>query len=469
MQAKRRLIGDRAFYAMVLAVAVPIMVQHGITSFVNLLDNVMVGRVGTEEMSGVAIANQLIMIFELGIFGGLSGAGIFAAQYFGSGNLEGVRNAFRIKLYIGLSVCLAAIAVFLFFGRDLVMLFLQGEADVGDPETTAGHALGYLRIMLLGFIPFMLAQVYASTLKECGETLLPMKAAVAAVFTNLVLNYILIFGKLGFPAMGGLGAAAATVVSRFVELGIVLIGAHRHPDRYAFMQKLYRTLLVPAPLLRSVLVKGLPLLANELLWSGSMAVLSQCYSLRGLSVVAAMNITTTVTNLFSVVMMAMGNAVAIIVGQQLGSGDLERAKDTDRKLIFFSFCLTILIGAILSLLSPYIPRIYKTEAAVQELAYLLILCAALTMPIDSLAVTGYFTIRSGGKTLITFLFDSAYSWVITIPLAWCLVHFTNLPIVPLYFIVRFSGIIKSGLGLVLVHKGRCPQNHPRRAMIHPKT
>ena len=458
MQTKRRLIGDRAFYAIVLSVAVPIMVQHGITSFVNLLDNVMVGRVGTEEMSGVAIANQLIMIFELGIFGGLSGAGIFAAQYFGSGNLEGVRNAFRIKLYIGLFVCLAAIAVFLFFGRDLVMLFLQGEADVGDPETTAGHALGYLRIMLLGFIPFMLAQVYASTLKECGETLLPMKAAVAAVFTNLVLNYILIFGKLGFPAMGGLGAAAATVVSRFVELGIVLIGAHRHPDRYAFMQKLYRTLLVPAPLLRSVLVKGLPLLANELLWSGSMAVLSQCYSLRGLSVVAAMNITTTVTNLFSVVMMAMGNAVAIIVGQQLGSGDLERAKDTDRKLIFFSFCLTILIGAILSLLSPYIPRIYKTEAAVQELAYLLILCAALTMPIDSLAVTGYFTIRSGGKTLITFLFDSAYSWVVTIPLAWCLVHFTNLPIVPLYFIVRFSGIIKSGLGLVLVHKGIWCQN-----------
>ncbi len=458
MQTKRRLIGDRAFYAMVLSVAVPIMVQHGITSFVNLLDNVMVGRVGTEEMSGVAIANQLIMIFELGIFGGLSGAGIFAAQYFGSGNLEGVRNAFRIKLYIGLFVCLAAIAVFLFFGRDLVMLFLQGEADVGDPETTAGHALGYLRIMLLGFIPFMLAQVYASTLKECGETLLPMKAAVAAVFTNLVLNYILIFGKLGFPAMGGLGAAAATVVSRFVELGIVLIGAHRHFDRYAFMQKLYRTLLVPAPLLRSVLVKGLPLLANELLWSGSMAVLSQCYSLRGLSVVAAMNITTTVTNLFSVVMMAMGNAVAIIVGQQLGSGDLERAKDTDRKLIFFSFCLTILIGAILSLLSSYIPRIYKTEAAVQELAYLLILCAALTMPIDSLAVTGYFTIRSGGKTLITFLFDSAYSWVITIPLAWCLVHFTNLPIVPLYFIVRFSGIIKSGLGLVLVHKGIWCQN-----------
>ena len=458
MQGKRRLIGDRAFYAMVLAVAVPIMVQHGITSFVNLLDNVMVGRVGTEEMSGVAIANQLIMVFELGIFGGLSGAGIFAAQFFGSGNLEGVRNAFRIKLYIGLFVCFAAIAVFLFFGRDLVMLFLQGEADVGSTEVTANHALGYLRIMLLGFIPFMLAQVYASTLKECGETLLPMKAAVAAVFTNLVLNYVLIFGKLGFPAMGGLGAAAATVVSRFVELGIVLIGAHRHSDRYAFMQKLYRTLLVPSPLLRSVLVKGLPLLANELLWSGSMAMLSQCYSLRGLSVVAAMNINSTVMNLFSVVMMAMGNAVAIIVGQQLGSGDLERAKDTDRKLIAFSFVLSLVVGGILASLSGVIPLIYRTEDTVRGLAAQLLRVTALSMPIDCFAVTCYFTIRSGGKTLITFLFDSAYSWVVTIPIAFCLVHFTGLTIVSVFLIVRLSAVIKAVIGIILVRSGFWCQN-----------
>ena len=458
MQAKRRLIGDRAFYAMVLAVAVPIMVQNGITSFVNLLDNIMVGRVGTEQMSGVAIANQLIMIFDLGIFGGLSGAGIFAAQFFGSGNLEGVRNTFRIKLYIGLFVVLAAAAVFLGFGRPLVMLFLQGDADVGDPEATARHALGYMRIMMLGFLPFMVTQVYASTLKECSETFLPMKAAVAAVLTNLILNYILIFGKLGLPAMGGLGAAAATVISRFVELTIVLFGTHRHPDRYGFAQGLYRTMLVPLPLLRGILAKGLPLLANELLWAGSMAILTQCYSLRGLSVVAATNITNTVTNLFSVVMMAMGNAVAIIVGQQLGSGDLERAKDTDRKLIAFAVGLSILVGCILALVSPYIPLIYKTEDAVRELASLLLLVAALAMPIDAVALTSYFTIRSGGKTFLTFLFDSAYSWVLTIPLAWCLVHFTTLPIVPLYFIVRFSGIVKCAIGLILVHSGFWCQN-----------
>ena len=238
----------------------------------------------------------------------------------------------------------------------------------------------------------------------------------------------------------------------------MLLGVHRRTEKYAFAKELYRTLLVPGPLLRSVLTKGLPLLANELLWSGSMAVLSQCYSLRGLSVVAAMNITMTVTNLFSVVMMAMGNAVAIIVGQQLGSGDLERARDTDRKLIAFSVTISVAVGIVLGVLSPFIPRIYKTETLVQELASMLLLVGAMEMPINAIAITSYFTIRSGGKTFITFLFDSAYSWVFTIPLAYCLVHFTALPIVTLFFIVRFSGIVKSVIGLVLVHSGFWCQN-----------
>ena len=244
----------------------------------------------------------------------------------------------------------------------------------------------------------------------------------------------------------------------FVELFIVLLDTHRRPDRYSFVRGRYRTLLVPASLLRSIMAKGIPLLANELLWAGSMAMLSQCYSLRGLSVVAAMNITTTVTNLFSVVLMAMGNSVAIIVGQQLGSGDLDRARDTDRKLIAFAVALSILVGGILALVSPYIPLIYKTESMVRKLASTLLLIGALEMPIDALAVTGYFTIRSGGKTFLTFLFDSAYSWILTIPLAWCLVHFTALPIVPLFFIVRFSNIVKGAIGLILVHSGFWCQN-----------
>ena len=438
---------------MVLAVTVPIVVQNSITCFVSLLDNIMVGRVGTEQMSGVAIANQLIMVFELSIFGGISGAGIFAAQFFGHGDLEGVRNAFRIKLFTGLLVAAAAIVIFLLLGERLIRQFLMGAADVGDVDATAAFGLRYLRIIMISFIPFALTQVYSSTLKETGETVLPMTASIIAVLLNLVLNYLLIFGKLGLPAMGGSGAAVATVISRFVELGVVSLGTHRRAERYQFARGLYRTLRVPAALLWNVVRKGVPLLANELLWSSGMAILNQCYSLRGLSVVAGINISSTIVNLFSVVMMAMGNAVAIIVGQQLGAGDMEKARDTDRKLIAFAVGVSVAVGALLALAAPFIPRIYNTEDAVRLLATQFMMVSGCVMPINAFSLTSYFTLRSGGKTIITFLFDSAYTWVLTIPLAYCLAHFTALPIVPVYLIVQLSGLVKCAVGFILVKKG----------------
>lgn len=453
MRNERKLIGNRAFYAMVLAVAVPIVVQNGISSFVNLLDNVMVGRVGTEQMSGVAIANQLIMIFDLGVFGGLSGAGIFTAQFYGHGDLAGVRDTLRIKLYVALAVTGAAMAGLLLFGDALIGRFLQGAGDVGDPAATAAYGLRYMRIILIGLIPFALTQTYATTLKETGETVLPMKASVAAVLTNLGLNYVLIYGKLGLPAMGCAGAAVATVISRYVELGIIVISTHRNPGAYAFAKGLYRTLRVPGRLFGSVIVRGLPLLCNELLWSSGMAVLNQCYSLRGLSVIAALNISTTVSNLFAVVMMAMGNAVAIIVGQQLGAGDMEKARDTDRKLIAFAVAVSAVVGLVMAAVAPLIPRIYNTEEAVRVLAASLLAVSGFVLPINAFALTSYFTMRSGGKTLLTFAFDSAYTWVLTIPVAYCLVHFTALTIVPVFWIVQLSNLVKCAIGFVLLRKG----------------
>lgn len=454
----RSLIGNRAFYAMVMAVTVPMVVQNGITCFVGLLDNVMVGRIGTEQMSGVAIANQLIMIFELGVFGSISSAGIFAAQFFGYGDIAGVRSAFRIKLYVGMAVSVVGILVFLLFGDGLIARFLQGGGDVGDVDATARYAREYLNIMLLSFLPFMLAQVYSSTLKETAETMLPMKASITAVLVNLVLNWVLIFGKLGMPALGSNGAAIATVVSRVLELAVVAVGTHRAAHRHTFAQGLYSSLRVPRALLVEVLKKGAPLLANELLWSCGMAVLSQCYSLRGLSVVAAVNICSTITHLFSVITMALGTAVSIIVGQQLGAGDMEKARDTDYKLLAFAVAVSAAVGLLLAAASPYIPGVYNTEELVRRLATQLILVSAVTLPIMAFAHVCYFTMRSGGKTVITFLFDCAYTWVISIPLAWALAHFTAMPIVPLFLLVRLSDLIKCAVGFVLVKKGVWLQN-----------
>lgn len=446
----RKLIGDRAFYRKLFAVMTPVLIQNVITNFVSLLDNVMVGQVGTEPMSGVAIVNQLMFVFNLCIFGGLAGAGIFTAQFYGKGDHEGVRHTFRAKLYIAIGSILIFAAVFLTRGEQLISLFLhQGEENL-DLAATLRYGRDYMLVMLLGMPPFAVMQVYASTLRETGETLLPMKAGVIAVFVNLVLNYILIFGKLGAPALGVEGAAIATVIARFTECFIVIGWTHLHRERNPFIQGAYRSLRVPAQLVKQIVVLGMPLLINEVFWSGGMTVLNQCYSLRGLEVVSAINISTTVSNLFFCAFLSMGTTVSIVIGQLLGAGELEKAVDEDRKLIAFSVALCVVVGIVMALIAPLVPEIYNTTPMVKRLAAELLFVSAAMMPVNAFTNSCYFTLRSGGKTIITFIFDSAFVWVICIPTAFALSRFTDMAILPMFIIVQALDLIKCVVGFYLV-------------------
>lgn len=448
-----RLVGDREFYKRTLLVAVPIMIQNGITNFVNLLDNIMVGRIGTEQMSGVAITNQLMFVFHLSIFGAISGAGIFSAQFYGKGDHEGIRYTMRFKWIISMVILAIALGLFFVFGEQLIMCYLQGSSDVGDVAQTLQYGQQYLALIMLEMLPFAVVQIYASTMRETGETVLPMMAGIVAVVVNLLGNYLLIFGKFGCPMLGVRGAAIATVLSRLVECAIVILWAHTNKKKAPYAAGLYRGFRIPRQLTLQILVKGTPLLINEFLWAGGMAVLAQCYSLRGLSVVAALNISNTISNVFNVVFIAMGSAVSIIVGQLLGAGRIEEAKDTDAKLIVFSVELCVVVGALMALVSPLFPKIYDTQDVVRHLATELICVTALCMPIQAFVNSAYFTLRSGGKTIITFIFDSAFVWTVSIPLAYCLSRFTALPIVPLYLACQLIDIIKCIIGFIFVKKG----------------
>lgn len=449
----KKYIGDKKFYRMVLAVAVPIMIQNGITNFVSLLDNIMVGQIGTEQMSGVAIVNQLVFVFNICIFGGVSGAGIFTAQYHGCGDHKGVRNTFRLKLLICFVITAIGLLVFAGFGEQLISFYLHDTGDSRQLEATLLYACKYMRIMMIELIPFAIIQVYSGTLRETGETMLPMKAGIAAVLVNLTLNYILIFGKFGAPVLGVEGAAIATMVSRFIELFIVAGWTHKHKETHLFMEGAYRSLKVPGDLAIKIIVTGTPLMLNEALWSFGQAILMQCYSVRGLSVVAAFNISSTISNVFNVVFIALGNAVGIIVGQLLGAGKLEEAKDTDRKLIFFSTTGCAVIGMIMSLFSPLFPMLYNTAKDIRLLATRLIIISSICMPIYAFVNVAYFTLRCGGKTLVTFFFDSVYAWLVNIPLAYVLSRYTGLHIVPLFFTCQFIDIVKCIIGYILVKKG----------------
>lgn len=438
---------------MALTVAVPIMIQNGITNFVGLLDNIMVGRIGTEQMSGIAIVNQLLLVFNLAVFGAISGVGIFGAQFFGCGDHKGVRQTFRFKLYICAGIVLLGILALLVGGEQLIMLYLHGEDNGAALQATLEYGKQYLWVMLIGLAPFTVEEVYASTLRECGETRVPMVAGAVAVLVNLALNYLLIFGKLGFPVLGVVGAAIATVISRYVQMVIVIAWTHTHAARMPFIVGAFRKVPIPGQLTANIVKMGTPLLCNEILWAAGMAVLNQCYSLRGLEAVAAQNISGTISNLFNVVFMAMGSCIAIIVGQLLGAGKMEEAQDTDRKLIVFSVLSCFVLGGLMVVLAPLFPQFYNTSDQVKELAVWLLRIAACCMPLYAFVHASYFTLRSGGKTIITFLFDSVYLWCVSIPLAYVLSRFTTLPMAPLYLCCQIIDIIKCIIGFILIKKG----------------
>lgn len=453
LKVKNKLIGNRGFYRRVVAIMLPMLIQNLVTNVVTLLDNVMVGRVGTLQMSAVAIVNQLIFVFSLCIFGGLAGAGIFSAQYAGAKDNAGVRYCFRIKMVIAIVMFSLALCVFIPFSESLISMYLADGTTKAEAVATMKYATEYFNVMLVGLLPFAVSQVYSSTLREIGETKLPMIASVTAILVNLVFNYFLIFGKFGFPKLGVVGAAIATVLSRFVETGIIMVVTFIKRKSYEFIKGAYRSIYVPKVLLKDIITKGTPLLINEFLWSAGMAVMLQCYSARGLNVVAALNISNTVNNLFNVVFLTMGNAVAIIVGQHLGANEIKEAKDSAWKLIALAVATCAVMGGAMAVSAPFIPEIYNTEATVKFMATEFLFVVAALMPIYAFAHNCYFTIRSGGRTGVTFLFDSAFTWIVAVPFAYVLAHFTDLPILPLYILVQSLEFVKCVVGFILIKKG----------------
>ena len=444
---------NKALFKSVLLIALPIMVQNGFTNFVSLLDNIMVGRLGTEPMSGVAIVNQILFVYNLCIFGATSGAGIFTSQFVGKADVEGIRNTFRFKLLLGMALTLAAVLIIVLSGSNLIMFFLNDANDGGDLSLALSNAETYMRIMLLGLPAFCVVQSYSSTLRECGQTLVPMKAGVAAVLVNLVFNYLLIYGKLGFPQLGVSGAAIATVLSRYVEALIVVLWTHRHTDQQPFAKGLYRTLLVPRTLVSRITRKGLILLVNETLWAVGLTLVSQCYSMRGLNAVAGVNIANTLNNLFKVVFLAFGSSVGIIIGQMLGAGEMEKAKETDRKIIMFSVFVSSIVGLLMVSLAWIFPKLYNTSDAARAIATSLIVVQGICLPMDAYKNATYFTLRSGGRTFITFMFDGFSVIALNYPIAYFLSRFTSLGVLWIFICVQFGSLVHCIVGTILVHKG----------------
>ncbi len=450
---RNRFFAEPSYYKKVLYLVLPMILQAAVTNFVSLVDNIMVGQIGTVQMSGVSIVNQYIFIFNLTVFGAVSGPGIFGTQFFGKKDAEGQKYTVRFRVLSALVIIAAGLILFLFFQEPLIRLFLSADDDPQLVEETLKYGIQYMDVVLFSIIPFALGQVYASAVRECGKTQIPMIASFLAVGVNLILDYCLIFGAFGLPKMGVAGAALATVIAKCIEALVIIIWAHTHPKENPYIPGLYRGFRIPGDLFKRILIKSLPLLINEFLWSLGVAVMAQCYSVRGLEVVAARNIASTINNMFNVVYIQMGAAIGILIGQLLGAGRHEEARLRAGHLTTFSLILAGIVALLLIPVAFIFPGVYNTEDSVKALAAGFILIQAAATPMWSYTNASYFILRSGGKTGITFLFDFGFTWFLQIPLAFCLSRFTSLPILPLFAVVTWSEAVKILIGYLMVRSG----------------
>lgn len=444
---------DKSYIKKLLMIAIPIMVQNGISNFVNLLDNLMIGRVGTNALSGVAIANQLTFVFYLVIFGATAGVGIFTAQYKGKGDDEGIRYSFRFKIVFN-TVISAICALILLFGSPfLINLFLLGEGNPADAAETLQIGIDYMNVIIISLIPIGITQAYAGTLRDLGSTKVPMYASMAAIAVNLVGNWILIYGHFGLPALGAVGAAIATVISRFVELSILIIYTGKHSAAFPFIRGAFTNFRIPKDLVWKFFIKALPLMFNETMWSLGMTTINQCYSYRSLDAVAALNIESTIWNLMGVAFIAMGEAVGIMMGHILGAGELEDAKQKAYKMRRVTVVCGLIFGVIMACIAPFFPMLYNTTEYIRHLATNFILICAFMMPFCSYTHASYFIMRSGGNAFLTVLFDSVYTWVLVVPLAFCLSRFTSMSVTWMLFLVHAMEIVKCTIAFFFVRSG----------------
>lgn len=441
--------GDKKFYINTLTLVIPIIIQNLITNFVSMLDNIMVGQLGTCQMNGVSIINQYIFIFNISVFGCIAGPSIFGSQFFGRGDTKGQRDSFRFRLLVSSVFLLIAFAILTLFPTELINLFISPDDSPQMRIATLSFATEYMWIIMFSLPPFIISQVYSSTLRECGNTKVPMYSSLAAVIVNLVLDYALIFGELGCPRLGVAGAAIATAIAKLIEACIVVFWVHIHAIDNKYIIGAYKSFKIAPKLFKEMTRKSLPLLFNEILWVIGISATAQCFSVRGLDVVAARNIAGTITNLFGVVYIQLGTGIGLIVGSTLGAGKTEEAIDEARKLRVFSIIVGLFVCICMLPFAWFFPDIYNTQQNIRHLAGFIIIVHSFAMPLWAYSNACYFELRSGGQTFVTFLFDFVFTWVLMIPLTVYLSYFTTVDIHIIIAVTAYIEIIKTIIGYYL--------------------
>lgn len=439
----KEVIKDPVFIKRTLMIAVPLMLQQLIVSSVNLVDNLMVGQLGDLSLSAVSSANRFYFIAQTGINGLVAACTIFLAQYHGAENEEKMRESYRFSLVSSYLLCSVFFIAAILFPNEIIRFFIKNEEIV---------LIGtqYLRIACLSYLPMVLSLATSSAMRAMGNTKTPLFISMFSVFTNVVLDYVLIFGEFGFPALGVEGAAIATVMARVLEMTLYMLALKKMD--MPFKTRVTDLFHFTFDLAKNITKKAVPLCTNEILWSSGMATLMKLYSTRGVIANTAYSMTTTIADLFFVLFAGMATASTVMIGTSLGANRIDEARDNGYKLIVFSMLLSLVFAAVMFGSSFLVPSLYNVSKEASDLASNFLRVESCLFWLYMFNTQCYFTLRAGGDTKSTMFMDSGFMWTFNLPLVTLLAYATDISIILLFVAGQCTDFVKAIISYKLVKK-----------------
>ncbi|MFA5523459.1 MAG: MATE family efflux transporter [Tissierellales bacterium] len=431
---------DMDFYKKLTNIALPITLQNLIMSSVNMVDTLMITQLGDANIAAVGLANQVFFFFALILFGVNSGSSIFVAQFWGKKDVKNIRRILGLALLIcgAISIIFTIGALFV---PHLIMQLFTRERDVVE------IGVQYLRVISLSYLVTAVSFTFNFALRSVGQAKVPMFVSIVALVINTVFNYLLIFGKFGFPEMGAAGAALATLLSRVVEMVLVLYITYR--TRNPLAAKLHELIDISKGFVVKYFKTAAPVIINEFFWSLGTVMYSVAYARIGKEATSAVQISNTIQNIFLVLSRGMSNACAIMIGNEIGAGNKEKSISYARTFIIIGPALGVILGVILFTSTPLIMTLFNNVSAeVYDYTTKMLMVISITMSIkiiNGLLIVGIF--RSGGDTRFSMFLEMGSVWLVGVPMAFFGALVLKVPIYWVLALVSLEEVVKAAIGI----------------------
>lgn len=435
---------NMSFAKEVSILAVPVALQCMLQSSFSIIDQIMIGQLGSLSIASIGLAGKFSSIYSVVVAAIGAVAGIMISQYLGSDNKKEADKSLSVNLIVAIAVSLLFMLLCFIFPNNIMSIY-------STEQDTVAQSAEYLRIISFTFVPLAVTTCLSTMLRCVEKAMIPLYASIAAALCNTGLNYLLIFGKFNFPALGVNGAGIATTISAVINMAIVIAGFifvnHKRKEKYCFSLRLQK--MNP----KQYIAILFPILITEFLWSLGENVYATIYGHLGTDNCAAMTLTAPIQGLMIGALSGISQASGILIGKKLGERDYDTAYKNSKKLMMYGFVGSLILSALLIILRGLYVGIYNVEDSVKVVGSQLLLVFAIVSPVKVMnMILGGGIIRSGGKTKIVMWIDIIGTWVFGVPLGLLTAFYFNLPITCVYFFLSLEEVVRMIISFVVFKK-----------------